>query len=85
MSSILAERPLEVLPESPSSARVCRPFPREVVDVLCVEEPGADVRPRMHNRFSIVLIRTPAIIRLESSRSIIAHRNWILLIPPRHL
>ncbi len=85
MSSILAERPLEFLPESPSPARAWRPFPHEVVDLLCVEEPGADVRPRMHNRFSIVLIRTPAIIRLESSRSIIAHRNWILLIPERHL
>lgn len=85
MSSILAERPLEASPEFPSSARACRPFPRDRVDLLCVEEPAADVRPRMHDRFSIVVIRTPAIVRFESSRSIVAHQNWILLIPPRHL
>jgi AraC-like DNA-binding protein len=85
MSSILAERPLEVIPQLPSFARACRPFPRDVVDLVCVEEAAAEVRPRMHNRFSIVVIRTPTIVRLESTRSIIARENWILLIPPRHL
>ena len=85
MSGVLAETSLEFVPELPSSARACRPFPRDVVDLLCVEEPVADVRPRMHDRLTIVLIRTPAIARFESSRSMIAHHNCILLIPPRHL
>jgi AraC-like DNA-binding protein len=85
MSSIVAERRPEVIPEVPSSTRAGRPFPRDVVDLLCVEEAGADVRPRMHSRFSVVLLRTPAVVRLESSRSIVADRNCILLVPPRHL
>jgi len=45
MSSIVAERRPEVIPEFPSSTRAGRPFPRDVVDLLCVEESGADVRP----------------------------------------
>ena len=35
--------------------------------------------------FRSCCLRTPAVVRLESSRSIAADRNWILLIPPRHL
>ena len=85
MSSIGAQRRLELVPTSPSPAHACRPFAPELVDLFCVEEPDADVRPRMHNRFSIVLLRSPAVVRLESSRSIAAGRNWVLLIPPRHL
>lgn len=85
MSSIGAQVRLEVVPTFPSPARACRPFASDRVDLLCVEEPGADVRPRMHNRFSIILLRSPAVVRLESSRSIAAGRNWVLLVPPRHL
>ena len=85
MSSIAAERRLEVVPTSPSPARACRPLARDLVDLLCVEEPDADVRPRMHNRFSIVLLRSSSVVRLESSRSIVVDANWILLVPPRHL
>jgi AraC-like DNA-binding protein len=85
MSSILAERAHEAIPERPLSSRACRLFPRDAADIVCVEEAAANVRPRMHNRFSIVLIRTPAIVRLESSRSFLAPQNSILLIPPRHL
>jgi len=85
MSSILAARPLEFIPELPSSARACRPFPRDVIDLVCVEERAAELPPRMHNGFSIVVVRTPSIVRLESTRSVVARPNWILLIPPRHL
>lgn len=85
MSSISAERQLEVTPDFPSYAHASRPFQREGLDLLCVEEAAADVRPRMHDEFSIVLIRMPAIVRFESSRNIIAHRNSVLLVPPRHL
>lgn len=85
MFSQSAARQLQPIPERSASARACRPFPRDVVDLLCVEEASADLAPRMHSRFSIVLLRTPAIVRFESSRSIVAHQNWVLLVPPRHL
>lgn len=86
MSSIaLQQHRLEVVPTSYSPARACRPFARDLVDLMCVEEPGPNMRARMHNRFSIVLLRSPAVVRLESSRTIIAGRNFVLLVPPRHL
>lgn len=82
-----AQRQLEVIaaPAAPRAARAFRAFPRDSVDLLCVEEPARDVRPRMHSRFAIVLLQSPAVVRLESSRSIVADRNWILLVPARHL
>ena len=88
MSSIVAQTRLEVAPVVPVASppvRAFRPFPQDAVDVVCVEESAGRVSPRMHNRLALVLLRLPAIVRLESSRSIVADRNWILVIPPRHL
>jgi len=88
MSSIVAQTRLDVAPVVPVASppvRAFRPFPQDAVDVVCVEESARSVTPRMHNRLALVLLRLPAIVRLESSRSIVADRNWILIVPPRHL
>src|SRR5678816_127985 len=91
MSSIVAQPRLEVapvtsvVPVAPPPVRAFCPFPLDAVDVVCVEESAGSVLPRMHNRLALVLLRSPAVVRLESSRSIVADRNWILLVPPRHL
>lgn len=81
MPMVSATRRVEYAPMSVSRASASRRFRREVADVLCVEEAGGDVAPRIHSRFAIVLVRSPAVVRLESSRSIIADRNWIVLVP----
>jgi hypothetical protein len=84
MSSIVAQPRLEVapaapvVPVAPPPVRAFRPFPLDAVDVVCVEESTGSVLPRMHNRLALVLLRGPAVVRLESSRSIVADRNWIL-------
>ncbi len=43
-------------------------------------QPG-DVAPRIHSRFAITLLRSPAFVTVESSRGLAADRNQILLIP----
>ena len=62
-------------------ARVWRPFAKEVADIVCVEDRGGDVRPRMHPWFGISLVRAPAVVTVESRRDVLAGRNWIFLIP----
>ena len=65
--------------------RAWRPFPVEVADVLCVEEADADVAPRIHGRLSITLVRSAAVIRCESSRSLVAAPSCVLLVPALQL
>ncbi|HEX2778704.1 MAG TPA: AraC family transcriptional regulator [Gemmatimonadaceae bacterium] len=62
-------------------AHAWRPFPREVADILCIDEPAAAMRPRMHGRLSVTLIASPTIIRVESGRSIVADSGSLLLVP----
>ena len=66
-------------------ARVWRPFPREVADIVGVEDYGGDVQPRMHPWFAIILVRSPAVVTVESRRDVVAHRNSVVLIPPFQL
>jgi AraC-like DNA-binding protein len=75
---------LNLAPEAPrliERPRVWRPFPEQVAQVLCLEDPPGDVAPRIHSRFGIALLRSPAFITVESSRGLAADRNQILLIP----
>ena len=75
---------LSLAPEAPrvvERPRVWRPFPEQVAQVLCLEDPPGDVAPRMHSRFAITLLRSPAFVTVESSRGFVADRNQILLIP----
>jgi AraC-like DNA-binding protein len=84
MSPTTASLPLasEAPARAPSPrARVWRPFPREVADIVGVEEHGGDVQPRMHPWFGISLLRSPAEVTVESRRDVVAGRNWIVLIP----
>ena len=67
-------------PGSPR-ARVWRPFPPEVADIVCVEDRGGEVQPRMYPWFGISLVRSPALVTVESRRDVVADRNWIVLIP----
>jgi AraC-like DNA-binding protein len=71
-------------PDAPRVAersRVWRPFSEQVAKVLCLEDAPGDVAPRIHSRFAITLLRSPAFVTVESSRGIAADRNQILLIP----
>jgi AraC-like DNA-binding protein len=67
--------------ERGARTRAWRPFPAEVADILCVEEADADVEPRIHGRLSITLVRSAAVVRRESSRSLVAAPNCVLLVP----
>ena len=66
-------------------ARVWRPFPREVADIVGVEDHGGDLELRMHPWFAISLVRSPAVVTVESRRDVVAHRNSVVLIPPFQL
>jgi AraC-type DNA-binding domain-containing proteins len=82
MTTAIAHQPLEsIAPRSAAPTRAWRPFPRDVADVLCIEESAATVRPRMHARFALMLVHSPAVVRAESSRSVVADRSSILLVP----
>ncbi len=75
---------LSLAPEAPRMVerpRIWRPFPQQVAQVLCLEDTPGDVGPRIHNRFGITLLRSPAFVTVESSRGFAADRNQILLIP----
>jgi AraC-like DNA-binding protein len=75
---------LSLAPEAPRVIErpcVWRPFPEQVAQVLCLEDPPGDVAPRIHCRFGIALLRSPAFVTVESSRGHAADRNQILLIP----
>ena len=66
-------------------AQVWRPFPREVADIVMVEDRGGAPPPRMYPCFGISLVRSPAVVTVESRRDVIADRNWIVLIPALQL
>lgn len=79
---------LRLAPDGPAvgrRARVWRPFPERIADIICVEDGSADVPPRIHGRFGITLVRSPAFVRVESSSSLVADQNRILLIPQLQL
>jgi AraC-like DNA-binding protein len=63
---------------------VWRPFPEQGADILCVEDGLGDVAPRIHRRFGITLVRSPAFVRVESSSSLVG-QNRILLVPQLQL
>lgn len=64
-----------------TQTRAWRPFHTEVADILCVEEANNDVKPRIHGRFSVTVMRSAAVVRCESSRSAVAARNCVLVVP----
>jgi AraC-like DNA-binding protein len=71
--------------ERGAQTRAWRPFPAEVAEVVCVEEANDDVGPRIHGRFSVTVMRSAAVVRCESSRSLVAARNCVLLVPASQL
>jgi AraC-like DNA-binding protein len=75
---------LPLAPEAPVKApksRVWRPFPPEVADIVGVEDRGGEVQPRMLPWFGISLVRSPAMVTVESRRDVVADRNWVVLVP----
>ena len=66
---------------SNTSANAWRPFPGAVADLLCVADDAGGIPPRIHPEFGIVVVRSPATVRLESSRSVSADALHILLVP----
>ena len=71
--------------EKSARARAWRPFPVEVADILCVENAHENVAPRMHDRFSMTVVRTAGVIRCESTRSLVAAPSCVLLVPALQL
>jgi AraC-like DNA-binding protein len=71
--------------EQGARTRAWRPFPAEVADILCVENAHGDVAPRMHDRFSMTVVRTAAVVRCESTRSLLAAPSCVLLVPALQL
>jgi AraC-like DNA-binding protein len=68
-----------------AQTRAWRPFPAEEADILCIEEANDNVEPRIHGRFSVTVMRSAAVVRCESSRSLVAARNCVLLVPASQL
>ena len=66
-------------------SRVWRPFSERVAHLLCLEDAPGGVAPRIHGRFAIMLFRSPAFVTVESSRSLVAERNHVLLMPRSQL
>ena len=82
MTTAIAPRPFDADPSSGILPLLpWRPVPREVGDVLCIEEAPGGVAPRIHGRMALTLLRSPAVVRAESSRSIVADRHWMLIVP----
>ena len=71
--------------ERGGQTRAWRPFHTEVADILCVEEANDNVQPRIHGRFSVTVMRSAAVVRCESSRSLVAARNCVLVVPASQL
>jgi AraC-like DNA-binding protein len=71
--------------ETGAPTRVWRPFHTEVADILCVEEANDNAQPRIHGRFSVTVMRSAAVVRCESSRSLVAARNCVLVVPASQL
>ena len=72
-------------PERVPSTRAWRPFAAEVADVLCIEEASETFVPRIHGRYAVTLVRSAAVVRCESSRSLVAAPNCVLLVPALQL
>ena len=66
---------------SSTSTSAWRPFPRAVADLLCVGEAAGEMPPRIHPQFGLVVVRSPATVRLESSRSVAADAGHVFLVP----
>ena len=69
------------LPARSTRARVWRPFPRELADLVVVEDRRPELQPRMHPWFGICLVRSGSLVTVEARREVGADRNWIMLIP----
>ena len=74
----------EALARAPR-ARVRPPFLREASDIVAVEDCGGGFQRRMHPWFGIMLVRSPAVVSVESRRDVVADRNQVVLIPPFRL
>ena len=82
MPTTIAERRVEsTAPIRGARTRLWRPFPRQVADVLCVDNTIAEMRPRIHGRFAIVPVLSAAVIRVEATRNLVVDRPCILLVP----
>jgi AraC-like DNA-binding protein len=68
-----------------TAARAWRPVPREVADIICLDSPSRDTGPRMHARIAFILIRSQALIRVESRRSIVIDKKCLLIVPALQL
>jgi AraC-like DNA-binding protein len=66
-------------------ARVWRPLPQDLAEIVGLEDCGGDIGPRMHPWFGISLVRSPAVVSLEARREIAIDRHSIVLIPRFHL
>jgi AraC-like DNA-binding protein len=71
--------------ERVAPTRAWRPCQPEVADIICIEEPSNDLPARIHDWFSVTVVRSAAVVRCESSRSLVAARTCVLLVPALQL
>ena len=67
------------------SPRALRLVPEQSAHVLCLVDPPGEVVARIHSRLAVTLLRAPAFVTVESSRTRAADRDQILIVPPLHL
>lgn len=77
----LAARPATRVPRFASQPT---PVTRQIPDLLCLESGASGIGPWLHSRFAITLIRSRAVVRLESRRSMQVEPDTVLLVPPLH-
>jgi AraC-like DNA-binding protein len=75
------ESPPRASAEPSEAVRLWRPFSEELADVVCVERSAVAIPAQIHAQFSMTLLGSPAILRLESRRSVVAGAGSILLVP----
>lgn len=66
-------------------AHALPPAPREVAEFICLRAVDGNIRPRIHTRMAIVGIRSGSTVRVESRRTIVVEKDFLLIVPPLHL
>ena len=78
-STAPAPRPIRL------TARVWRPFARQLADIIGVEDCRGQPELQMHPWFAVSLVRCPSVLQVESRREVIAPKHSLVLVPAFHL
>jgi AraC-like DNA-binding protein len=71
----------EAVPRARAWRVGCHPLP----EMICIQRVTSEIAPRVHERASLMFIRSRATVRLESHRNVATDHESILFVPPRLL